>query len=783
MKLKNVWVVFTLIGLTAFYFAEALFFNVVLTFRDLGRYFYPLRDFTVTSIKGGVLPLWNPYIFCGTPHLALQQSAIFYPPSIIYYIFKFDFAFNLFLIFHVFLAGLFTFSLCRHWKLRTSSSLVAAITFMFSGYIVSMINLPTTLSSVIWLPLILLFFDKGLSETRPKYVLLAAVFLAVMFLGGEPSIAYSTSWVLLFYAVFFWLNNRGTCPFKRAFSYFFMAGTVSLLLVLFQALPFFELLALSDRTISPPTYAQLTTWSFSFRDVFSFFVPFLGRTDFSKDSYWREQSWVLIVYLGVFAALLVLVSLFFTKDRRIRFLYFIGTLYLFMAMGSYTPFYYFVYKVIPGFRFVRYPVRFLYVTTFAISVICGSGFNVYLEGRARGDERLKKFFGRLLYPLFIFAIIFLVLQLYRNELITAVHSYCLRFGFTKDSGVLLSMIAAMHNVGRFLAFFAAGGLLLFLGTRLKIQQGILSFAFISLMLTDIFSAAPPSNLVSDPRTLRAPTANVNLLVSDNSYFRFILSPKTRKESSFLEGQTYEEALRNGRNMLLANWPMLDGLYDVSGYDSIRLANYEKVMRLIDSSRTPHDTKMLDMLNTKYVVSNDKIDDKGYVLMDDQKVYLYKNTNVMPRAYLVDNYTVIKNETDIANRLKSKDFDPSREVILEEGPPLESLIAFSSKLKAQSSKHDSVNIAKYSPNEVVIKASVRSGKFLVLADTYYPGWKASVDGKPAHIYKANYMLRAVFLEPGEHEVRFSFQPFSFKLGLVLTILTLVILLFYIVIMRR
>ncbi len=61
-------------------------------------------------------------------------------------------------------------------------------------------------------------------------------------------------------------------------------------------------------------------------------------------------------------------------------------------------------------------------------------------------------------------------------------------------------------------------------------------------------------------------------------------------------------------------------------------------------------------------------------------------------------------------------------------------------------------------------------FLVLSDTYYPGWKAYVDGREERIYQADYFLRAVFLSSGLHKVKFIFDPLSFKLGLWMTLTT-------------
>ncbi len=743
-----------------------------MSFRDLARYFYPLRFFTATSIKSGIIPLWNPYIFCGTPHIALQQSVVFYPLSIIYYIFPFDMAFNIFLLVHVAFAGLFTFFLCRRWGFGEPASLVSAVIFMFSGYVVSILNLATTLSSVIWLPLVLLFFDKALTSGNLKDIFLSAIFLGIMFLGGEPSIFYSTLWVMLFYALFFWSSDRRSLDLKKVMIWSAVTIGAGALLSSIQLMPFLELMRLADRTVSFARYEDLTKWSLSLKDTLSFFIPFLARTDFSRGSYWKEQNWVILIYIGVFAMLLAAIAIFLKKDWRTRFLCFIGTLFLFVSYGNNTPFYHLIYKFIPGFKYIRYPVRFLYVTTFAIAILCGAGFGAYSQARRAGSERLNKFFKIVLFILYASSIVFLALHIYRNGLIEAARNFCVKYlDPKKEGGVLFSLVAAIVNAERFLGFFTGGGLILFLGLRLKMRQGTINFAFISLIIADLFTAMPGRQIMLNENILHATTPNIEYLKKDRSLFRFFVSPKTREADIFLEGSTYEEAIYASKDMLSANWPVIYGLYDASGYDSIRLARYSKLMMLVETSGSPSYTKILDILNAKYLVILNKMDSRDYKLVNRGKAYLYENMNVLPRAFLVGSFKVLKDETEIANRFKSKEFDPSKEVILEEEP----VLAHSSKLITHN-LNERAEIIKYSPNEVIIKATLNSIKFLVLSDTYYPGWKVYVDGRRDKIYVADYMLRAVYLTPGGHIVRFVFDSFSFKVGLCLTVTTLIGILF-------
>jgi hypothetical protein len=218
-----------------------------------------------------------------------------------------------------------------------------------------------------------------------------------------------------------------------------------------------------------------------------------------------------------------------------------------------------------------------------------------------------------------------------------------------------------------------------------------------------------------------------------------------------------------------------GIYDIGGYDSMYLSRQDKVLGILCAITDPAETKILDMLNVKYICVANMSDKKkkGYVLANRTAVAsLYRNLNWMPRAYLVDRPVIIKDEDKILGKLKDKTFNPEWEVILEEDFPKIPITKSQTPNKFQLpiTKFQTSEIISYKPNGVVIRTNIDSPKFLVLADSYYPGWKAYVDGEPAKIYRANYILRAVYLnKPGEHTVKFVYRPFSFKLGLGITLI--------------
>jgi uncharacterized membrane protein YfhO len=83
----------------------------------------------------------------------------------------------------------------------------------------------------------------------------------------------------------------------------------------------------------------------------------------------------------------------------------------------------------------------------------------------------------------------------------------------------------------------------------------------------------------------------------------------------------------------------------------------------------------------------------------------------------------------------------------------------------------VKIVSYEPERVIIEADLASEGYLILTDTYYPGWRARVDGKESPIMRANLLFRAISLPAGQHEVEFSYEPASSKIGAAVSLATL------------
>lgn len=178
--------------------------------------------------------------------------------------------------------------------------------------------------------------------------------------------------------------------------------------------------------------------------------------------------------------------------------------------------------------------------------------------------------------------------------------------------------------------------------------------------------------------------------------------------------------------------------------------------------------------------------------EDGKTRIYLNEGYLPRAFAVPQAILVQDEAEALTTLQTHAEELDRVVILEpdSGGELISLSASQpsafqpvshSALITQHSalnSHSSALITHYSLNRVELTAAMPKPGFVVLADTYYPGWQATLDGEKTTIYRANSILRAVYVPAGQHTIIFTFRPPDFLIGLGISGLTLVICMFVI-----
>jgi O-antigen/teichoic acid export membrane protein len=252
-----------------------------------------------------------------------------------------------------------------------------------------------------------------------------------------------------------------------------------------------------------------------------------------------------------------------------------------------------------------------------------------------------------------------------------------------------------------------------------------------------------------------------------------------------------------------NIPWFHGLEDIRGYDSIIPAQYVRYMSAIEGQGEllynqvapiygleNLNSPLLDLLGVRYVMTEGEILNPGFELVYKDEVRIYENREAMPRAFALPN-AEISGEADLPDRLRT--FNPREIVLLDEGADLtEGTPLLNGDWPLQPAV-----IAAYAANTLFVDVEMPGPGWLLVADSYFPGWKAyrseldpgypNPDPKyePAGeqelaIARADGNFRAVFLPEGAHRVRFKYTPMSFKLGLYgsfMAFVVMVLLAFY------
>ena len=220
----------------------------------------------------------------------------------------------------------------------------------------------------------------------------------------------------------------------------------------------------------------------------------------------------------------------------------------------------------------------------------------------------------------------------------------------------------------------------------------------------------------------------------------------------------------------------NNIFRVDGCEGIALSSYSNfICKIGGCEKTRNECiiidkienkNLLNLLNARYIVSEKQISDYPEVFSSDL-LHVYKNTQALPRAFIVHNYLVVDNNEKILELMSKSDFDPLYYVLFNE-PVTYSTATFG------FDENEQAIITGYMPNRIEVQANLNHNGFLVLSEINYVGWDAYVDGKLTPILNADYMFRSVYLESGKHNVVFEYKPASFRLGLYLSAISALVL---------
>jgi len=182
------------------------------------------------------------------------------------------------------------------------------------------------------------------------------------------------------------------------------------------------------------------------------------------------------------------------------------------------------------------------------------------------------------------------------------------------------------------------------------------------------------------------------------------------------------------------------------------------------------SKILALMNMKYLLSRWAINEPGLELVKDGYVKIYVNTRLVPRFFFAARAVEAGREAVIKD-ISSDGFDPKEIVYVENfmGGVLPGQATDPSPME------QTITVNSYGPNRIILSATAGRPAWLVSSETYYPGWKAEIDGVPAAIFRADYNFRAIYLPAGAHSVRFYYSSTLFNIGCLVSLSSLILVL--------
>lgn len=758
---------------------------------------YVWKRFIVECLRDRQLPLWNPYILSGQPFLAAGQHSALYPFSVLYYLLPLPRAYGLFTVSQLLIAGLCLYYYARTLRLSRLAAAAGGLIYAFSGFFLVSTVFPMIIAVAAWLPFLLAMVERLVQAevdhpSTPRrerlraplpWLVLGSIALGLQFLAGHVEISYYSLLVLGAYAVWravdeFVLPRRwpGLLVFGSSLAAMLALGIG---LGAAQTVPLYELVSQNFREGSA-TYQQIVGWAYPPRHLLAFLIPdffgnpvhhsyvdlFTGQAMAALPNAEGQPviSWGMKNYVegGCYLSLLGLMLALLGAIRRPRKqAWFFAALALFsLSLVFGLPTYRLVY-LLPGIRQLHSPFRWVFPYTVCMAALAAMGVDS-LVAAAREGRGLRLPAG--------LGLLGIVAGLGAVAAVGLARALPGRILPLADRAVAaLARAAETFADGRMFASYQARNLLLFAACAL-LAGALLVWPLLRrtglnrrrvwpcllLLLLALDPALWLRNFqpAADPAPLTMQSAALEYLQQEPGPFR-ITTFDTQSSKPLPE-----------------NTAMYFGLQDIRGYDSIIIKPYAELMQLVQPQELEYnrisrltqpealDSPILDLLNVRYVLTEETIDRPGYTLVCDETLRVYRRDEALPRAFAVFAAQTYADRQDLLAALPHADLRHT--VLLEEEPA-------GWQPPAAEPVAPPVEVASYTPNEVKLRVDMPAPGFLVLADCHFPGWVAYTlpagqsDEQALTILRADGAVRAVQLPAGPQTVRFKYSPTSVKVG--------------------
>ncbi|MGE5041286.1 MAG: YfhO family protein [Candidatus Levyibacteriota bacterium] len=702
---------------------------------DIIRQLYPWKYFSIESIKNGVFPLWDPYIFSGTPHFANLQSGTLYPLNILFFILPFVSAWAAYIILQFVLAFCFTYLYLKEIGLKKIPSIFGSAAFSFSAFFTVWGEYGNVGHSLAFLPLLLFAVEKLLKTKRVGWLLLLAASVALSIFAGYVQL---TMYMLIL--GFCYLAFRYYADKKKERKIYILAAfglIVGVLISAIQLFPLYEFLGRSLR--SNYSYKDLLDIRLlPLRAIVTLLVPDFFGNPATNNYFLGGSSLERAMNVGVWPFIFAVFA-GFSKKNSLKTFFGITAVLSLVSCLALPPIALFHSVGIP-FLSTGVPTRVLAIFAFSLAVLGAFGLQEFLESKNK---------KKMLLIMGFFAALFMILW----GITFIVHS----------PGLLISR----RNLMIPSALFIVGSILLFVK-----QKKLSAVVLVSLTVFELFYSFQKFNSFVPPA---------------------YIYPSTGINAQLRKIQGVDRYWGYGSANIDANFQTLEKTFTTEGYDPLFSKRYGEFVAASQTGNIPKDVprsvanivhgygvndlkenpyrkRALNITGVTYILN--KKEDKGIDSAFDEKEFrliweqngwqIYENLGVLPRVKMFGEDEVLKPRGQIGLLYDPK-FNYKETLILDND--------FGFQVKPDSSA--SAKIISYGPNEIIIKTAAKEQQFLFLSDNFFPGWYADIDHTVfPPILIADYAFRAVPVPAGEHTVRMYYSPPSFWVGLWISVISFI-----------
>ena len=761
-------------GLALIYFLPAFLPGAHIYGSDYLAGAYFAHDFISERFAAGSLPKWVPYLYGGLPLFSNPGSA-FYPFRFVAdALFPTSRIFPTLYVIQFTLAGVGMYFLSRELGARRWVALVAGLAFEFTGLTMSFVLAGHDGRIIVatFAPLFLFFIHHGVRTGRLSAFAGMAAVLGTSLLSFQIQSNYYLLLAGAAWAAFALVQHRRRLG-GRALAVRTGLGLAAVAVAFGMAavnfLPFRDYVDASPRGGPGRGYEYATSWSMPPGEITGLALPERSGV---LELYQGQNPFKLHTeYVGAVVILLTLLGLWVCRhDRRWWFFAGLSVFALSISFGGYTPLYRLYYALLPGTARFRAPsiAFFLVSTSLAIMAALTLEQLAALKGAGEpggpGGRAPDRTLDRVPWLLMGVSALALVVLL----------------GSAGGAGVDARGQALAQGAFRLavVTWLAAGALWLWL--KGSIGPRLITATLALLVVGDLWIVDRRFfETVEPPEYMFAADGVVETLKAQPQPFRVWVLPFAgaggqpyRGHGNYLMHHDIEQAGGEHGNHI-QRWGEFVGAGEQTYVDWSNFIG--DLQRLVEAPPgAAPSAHFLSAANVRYIVSMVRLPGLREIYSGPEAL-IYEVPGALPRAWLAGSAVIAESTDEVLRLFESPEFDPATTVVLPEALPEPLPAPPRAGLDSASADAGTAQVVEHDPDRVRVRTAAVRRSMLVLADNYYPGWEAAVDGAPAPIHRVDHTLRGVLVPAGSHDVVFEFRPPSLRRGLWVSLLSTLLVL--------